>query len=87
MIAAWPMGTAFLKLFCLMIRNYPLIKRHLARLEKGAMVDLIYLSNLELIDKYLNLFVDQLKAQSITHGVVKVIVTAGQGGRGYQSPP
>lgn len=63
-----------------------LIKRHLVRLEKGA-GRLNIPVDLELIDQYLNLFVDQLKAQSITQGVVKVMVTAGQGGRGYQSPP
>jgi 4-amino-4-deoxychorismate lyase len=62
-----------------------LIKRHLARLEKGASLLNIPVE-FELVIEYLNLFLDQLKARSITQGVVKVIVTAGQGGRGYQSP-
>lgn len=63
----------------------PLIKRHLARLEKGASLLNIPVK-FELVSEYLNLFLDQLEARSISQGVVKVIVTAGQGGRGYQSP-
>lgn len=63
----------------------PLLERHLTRLEKDSTLLNIPIEY-DNIANYLDLFVDQLKAQSITQGIVKVIVTAGQGGRGYQSP-
>ena len=63
----------------------PLLKRHLSRLEKDSTLLNIPIEY-DNIANYVDLFVKQLKAQSITKGVVKIIVTAGQGGRGYQSP-
>lgn len=62
-----------------------LIDRHLARLCEGAKILSIPLDS-ELVLKFINLFIDQLHAESVTDGVVKIIVTAGEGGRGYQSP-
>ena len=62
-----------------------LIDRHLARLCEGAKTLSIPLDS-SLILKFINLFTDQLHAASVTDGVVKIIVTAGEGGRGYQSP-
>ena len=63
----------------------PLIKRHLSRLSKGSS-KLNIPVNIELVGNYLSQFLGQLNTRSISQGVVKVIVTAGQGGRGYQSP-
>lgn len=63
----------------------PLVNRHLARLCSGASV-LNICVEYELVAEYLRLFINQLNAQSINNGIVKVIVTAGQGGRGYESP-
>ena len=63
----------------------PLLKRHLSRLEKDSTLLNIPIEY-DNVANYVDLFVNQLKAQSITQGVVKIIVTAGQGGRGYQSP-
>jgi 4-amino-4-deoxychorismate lyase len=62
-----------------------LIDRHLARLCEGAKTLSIPLDS-SLVLKFINLFIDQLHATSVTDGVVKIIVTAGEGGRGYQSP-
>ena len=63
----------------------PLLKRHLSRLEKDSTLLNIPIEY-DNVANYVDLFVNQLKAQSITQGVVKIIVTSGQGGRGYQSP-
>lgn len=63
----------------------PLIDRHLARLVHGAK-SLNIPINSTLIEEYLGLFLEQLKNDSISAGVVKLIVTAGVGGRGYLSP-
>lgn len=63
----------------------PLIKRHLLRLFKDSSKLNIPI-NIELVGDYLSQFLGQLNARSISQGVVKVIVTAGHGGRGYQSP-
>ncbi|MGB1383086.1 MAG: aminodeoxychorismate lyase [Porticoccaceae bacterium] len=62
-----------------------LIDRHLARLCEGAKILSLPIDS-ELVLKFINLFIDQLHAESVTDGVVKIIVTAGEGGRGYQSP-
>jgi 4-amino-4-deoxychorismate lyase len=62
-----------------------LIKRHLSRLANDS-TKLNIPIDIELVSEYLNLFLNQLKARSISQGVVKVIVTAGHAGRGYQSP-
>lgn len=62
-----------------------LIDRHLTRLCDGANTLGIPL-NRSLVLQCINFFLDQLNAKSVTEGVVKVIVTAGEGGRGYQSP-
>ena len=38
------------------------------------------------IDHYLKVFIETLSAQAITSGIVKIILTAGNGGRGYAMP-
>ena len=63
----------------------PLFDRHLSRLNRGANALNIPIKS-DLIYNYVQLFLDQLKGQSIVQGVVKVIITAGTGGRGYKSP-
>ncbi|MDG1693337.1 MAG: aminodeoxychorismate lyase [Porticoccaceae bacterium] len=63
----------------------PLVNRHLDRLNRGANAVGIPIKS-DLIYNYVQLFLEQLKGESISQGVVKVIVTAGVGGRGYKSP-
>ena len=63
----------------------PLISRHLLRLVDGAIALNISIES-NIILQYVNSFIEHLRAKSVTDGVIKVIVTAGQGGRGYQSP-
>ena len=63
----------------------PLIDRHLARLSKGADTLSIPLDS-SLVKQCIDRFIDQLNTASVTEGVLKVIVTAGEGGRGYQLP-
>ena len=63
----------------------PLISRHLLRLVDGAIALNISIES-NIILQYVNSFIEHLRAKSVTDGVLKVIVTSGQGGRGYQSP-
>jgi len=63
----------------------PLIDRHLSRLVCGANILNIPVKS-TLIEQYLNLFLEQLESEAITDGVVKVVFTAGVGGRGYEPP-
>jgi 4-amino-4-deoxychorismate lyase len=62
-----------------------LIERHLSRLSIGAAKLNIPLEPARIL-RYLDLFIDQLNSDAVDQGVVKLIVTAGEGGRGYQSP-
>jgi 4-amino-4-deoxychorismate lyase len=62
-----------------------LIDRHLSRLSLGATKLNIPLEPAQVLD-YLDLFINQLTDGAVEQGVIKVIVTAGEGGRGYQSP-
>lgn len=63
----------------------PLLDRHLARLNSDSQLLGIFVEP-EVIGHYLNLFLDALALQSITCGVIKIMITAGSGGRGYKSP-
>lgn len=65
--------------------SLPLVDRHLSRLNRGASALGIPIKS-DPIYNHVQLFLDQLKGESISQGVVKVIVTAGVGGRGYKSP-
>ena len=64
--------------------EFPLQSRHLARIQNdaGRLGIRIPLSRLS---SALSAFQDILLKQSISEGVVKIIVTAGSGGRGYDS--
>ena len=63
----------------------PLLDRHLSRLSQDSHLMGILVDNDE-IRHYLNLFIQTLSDQSINSGVVKIILTAGRGGRGYAMP-
>jgi len=63
----------------------PLLVRHLVRLCGDAQKLGISIQP-ALIESYLNQFVEYLKSEAVISGVVKIVVTAGVGGRGYQSP-
>jgi 4-amino-4-deoxychorismate lyase len=63
----------------------PLLERHLSRLNRDANTLGIPVKS-SLVQTYLNQFVDHLKSENINNGVIKIVVTAGVGGRGYQSP-
>jgi 4-amino-4-deoxychorismate lyase len=63
----------------------PLLDRHLSRLTQDSHLMGILGDNDE-IRHYLNLFIQTLSDQSIKAGVVKIILTAGCGGRGYAMP-
>jgi 4-amino-4-deoxychorismate lyase len=63
----------------------PLLDRHLSRLSQDSHLMGILADNDE-IRHYLNLFIQTLSDQSINSGVVKIILTAGRGGRGYAMP-
>ena len=63
----------------------PLIKWHLKRISDDTHKLGISIQSQQ-IEDYLNLFVSRLQHNKITEGVVKVIVTAGVGGRGYATP-
>ena len=63
----------------------PLLERHLLRLNRDAKTLGISIE-LSLLDSYLNHFLQHLKSQALNDGVIKIIVTAGVGGLGYQSP-
>lgn len=63
----------------------PLIDRHLLRLIPDSHLLGISLQSGD-VQHYLNLFLEALSDQSITDGVIKIMVTAGSGGRGYKMP-
>ena len=63
----------------------PLLDRHLSRLTQDSHLMGILADNDE-IRHYLNLFIQTLSDQFINSGVVKIILTAGRGGRGYAMP-
>ncbi|MBT5388573.1 MAG: aminodeoxychorismate lyase [Porticoccaceae bacterium] len=65
--------------------NIALQKRHVKRICQDASRLGIQIQA-ERLYSYLNDFQDQLKAEDIEAGVVKMILTAGVGGRGYKSP-
>lgn len=65
--------------------EFPLIKWHLQRISGDAQKLGISIQSQQ-IEDYLNLFLGRLQHNKITEGVVKVIVTAGVGGRGYAAP-
>ena len=62
-----------------------LLERHLQRLNRDAKILGVPIQS-SLIRVYLNQFLDYLQSQNIDNGVIKIILTAGIGGRGYQSP-
>jgi len=63
----------------------PLLERHLLRL-CGDARKLGIPIQASLIKRYLNQFLEHLRSAAVDKGVVKIVVTAGVGGRGYQSP-
>lgn len=63
----------------------PLVERHLHRICHDAKVLGIEVKPLAL-ETYLYQFINSLKEQGVTEGVIKIIVTAGTGGRGYAPP-
>jgi 4-amino-4-deoxychorismate lyase len=63
----------------------PLLDRHLARICRDALKLGISVQLKEVISP-LNQFIAQLQANSVTEGVIKIIITAGNGARGYASP-
>ena len=65
--------------------SIPLLDRHLSRLIHDSQLMGISVGNDD-IDHYLKVFLETLSAQAITSGIVKIILTAGSGGRGYAMP-
>jgi 4-amino-4-deoxychorismate lyase len=63
----------------------PLRSRHLERLMRDAAVLGIPV-HLSTVEQCINDFQQHLRQQNIDHGVIKLIVTAGTGGRGYKNP-
>jgi 4-amino-4-deoxychorismate lyase len=63
----------------------PLLDRHLSRLIQDSQLMGISVANDD-IAHYLEVFLETLSAQAITSGIVKIILTAGSGGRGYAMP-
>lgn len=63
----------------------PLLDRHLQRICYDAPKIGISIQH-QLIDEYIRLYTNQLSANGHSDGVVKLIVTAGVGGRSYASP-
>jgi 4-amino-4-deoxychorismate lyase len=63
----------------------PLLDRHLSRLIQDSQLMGISVDHDE-IRHYLKNFIQTLSDQSINSGVVKIILTAGSGGRGYAMP-
>jgi len=63
----------------------PLWQRHSSRLINDAAVLGLNISQASLDDN-LRKFIDLLKRQSQSSGIIKIMVTAGTGGRGYASP-
>ena len=64
--------------------DFPLKNRHLARIQNDARRLGIKI-NLSRLSSAVSAFKQILHKQSIADGVVKIIVTAGSGGRGYES--
>jgi len=65
--------------------KFPLKHRHLSRMCKDA-AKLSINANEKKLDGYLSKFHDILVYHKFTEGVVKIILSAGLGGRGYQNP-
>jgi len=63
----------------------PLLERHLLRLCRDAHKLGIPIQ-FERVEQYLKQLVEVLESDAVGKGVLKIIVTAGVGGRGYQSP-
>ncbi len=63
----------------------PLRERHVKRLCSDAAVLGISLDR-AIVDSHLGQFIEVLAAQKVEAGVIKILATAGNGGRGYQSP-
>ena len=63
----------------------PLRDRHLSRLIQDSQLMGISVA-IDDIAHYLGVFIETLSAQAITSGIVKIILTAGSGGRGYAMP-
>jgi len=63
----------------------PLLSWHLDRLARDASILSIPLQ-LPIIERHINDFQRYLRQQKIDNGVVKLIVAAGDGGRGYKNP-
>ena len=63
----------------------PLIDRHLERICRDAKLIGIPIE-VQQLEIYLNQFLQILKSDIIAQGVIKVIATAGPGGRGYAPP-
>ncbi|MDA8786474.1 aminodeoxychorismate lyase [Porticoccaceae bacterium] len=79
-------GHGLFESICYHSGQLPLKQRHMQRLCADAMVLGIELDS-SLINTYLTAFQADLAAAGLDQGVVRVQVTAGSGGRGYQSPP
>jgi 4-amino-4-deoxychorismate lyase len=65
--------------------SVPLQAQHLQRLLQSA-PNLGITLDIDSIRVYLESFMAQLQGHSIVNGVIKLIATAGSGGRGYQNP-
>lgn len=65
--------------------SIPLLERHLLRLIPDSHLLGIDIKSDD-IRYYLDKFLESLACQSITSGVIKIIVTAGVGGQGYKMP-
>ena len=63
----------------------PLLDRHLSRLIQDSQLMGISVGNDD-INHYLKVFLETLSAQAFNSGIVKIILTAGSGGRGYAMP-
>lgn len=63
----------------------PLRQRHVQRLCTDAAVLGISLDSAT-VDRHLGHFIEALVSQKVEAGVIKILATAGNGGRGYQSP-
>ena len=79
-------GHGLFETLCYQRGELPLKERHVQRLCTDALALGISLNPTQ-ISVYLDSFLDGLSAVSVNQGVVKLIVTAGAGGRGYQCPP
>jgi 4-amino-4-deoxychorismate lyase len=68
-----------------MDHEFPLLDKHLTRMVSGAAAIGIQVSELNLTLAIKN-FEELVKSDEFECGVVKIILTAGRGGRGYKSP-